>query len=72
MRTSVTAIETRDSVTGRLERRDGSVVDGFRIDHPDGLADPGGYVDRLRAAGMNVIARGPGWPNSPVSRTHNG
>ena len=23
------------------------VVDGLRIDHPDGLADPGGYLDRL-------------------------
>ncbi|HEX2134067.1 MAG TPA: malto-oligosyltrehalose synthase [Actinophytocola sp.] len=25
-------------------------VDGLRIDHPDGLADPGGYFARLRAA----------------------
>ncbi|MPQ96802.1 malto-oligosyltrehalose synthase [Modestobacter sp. I12A-02628] len=25
-------------------------VDGLRIDHPDGLADPGGYLDRLAAA----------------------
>src|SRR3954471_23457866 len=25
-------------------------VDGLRIDHPDGLADPGGYLDRLRSA----------------------
>ncbi|WP_240918002.1 malto-oligosyltrehalose synthase [Phycicoccus sp. HDW14] len=25
-------------------------VDGFRIDHPDGLADPGGYLERLAAA----------------------
>ena len=33
-----------------LERvRDGS-VHGVRIDHPDGLVDPGGYLDRLRAA----------------------
>jgi (1->4)-alpha-D-glucan 1-alpha-D-glucosylmutase len=24
------------------------VVDGFRIDHPDGLADPEGYLERLR------------------------
>ncbi len=23
------------------------LVDGLRIDHPDGLADPGGYLDRL-------------------------
>ncbi|CAN7380328.1 malto-oligosyltrehalose synthase [Knoellia sp. LjRoot47] len=26
--------------------RDGA-IDGFRIDHPDGLADPGGYLARL-------------------------
>ncbi|MFD7296152.1 malto-oligosyltrehalose synthase [Streptomyces sp. NPDC059897] len=26
------------------------VVDGLRIDHPDGLADPGGYLERLSAA----------------------
>ena len=26
------------------------VVDGLRIDHPDGLADPGGYLERLRDA----------------------
>jgi (1->4)-alpha-D-glucan 1-alpha-D-glucosylmutase len=25
-------------------------VDGLRIDHPDGLADPGGYLDRLAEA----------------------
>jgi (1->4)-alpha-D-glucan 1-alpha-D-glucosylmutase len=25
-------------------------VDGIRVDHPDGLSDPGGYVRRLRAA----------------------
>ncbi len=25
----------------------GGTVDGFRIDHPDGLADPRGYLDRL-------------------------
>jgi (1->4)-alpha-D-glucan 1-alpha-D-glucosylmutase len=25
-------------------------VTGLRVDHPDGLADPGGYVNRLRAA----------------------
>ncbi|MFF2848337.1 malto-oligosyltrehalose synthase [Streptomyces sp. NPDC058001] len=29
--------------------RDG-VVDGLRIDHPDGLADPGGYLQRLHEA----------------------
>jgi len=25
-------------------------IDGIRVDHPDGLSDPGGYVRRLRAA----------------------
>ena len=29
--------------------RDG-VLDGLRVDHPDGLADPGGYLGRLSAA----------------------
>ena len=27
------------------------LVDGLRIDHPDGLADPAGYLERLRAGG---------------------
>jgi (1->4)-alpha-D-glucan 1-alpha-D-glucosylmutase len=27
------------------------VVDGLRVDHPDGLADPAGYLERLRGAG---------------------
>ncbi len=30
--------------------RDG-LVDGLRVDHPDGLADPAGYLSRLRAGG---------------------
>jgi (1->4)-alpha-D-glucan 1-alpha-D-glucosylmutase len=30
--------------------RDG-VLDGVRVDHPDGLADPAGYLARLRDAG---------------------
>ena len=29
-------------------------VDGLRIDHPDGLADPGGYLERLRATAGDV------------------
>lgn len=29
--------------------RDG-LADGIRVDHPDGLLDPGGYLDRLAAA----------------------
>ena len=28
----------------------GGDIDGLRIDHPDGLADPAGYLDTLRAA----------------------
>ena len=31
--------------------RDG-VIDGVRVDHPDGLADPAGYLRRLRDAGV--------------------
>lgn len=34
--------------------RDG-VVDGLRIDHPDGLADPAGYLRRLRDAGVQHV-----------------
>ena len=34
--------------------RDGA-VDGLRIDHPDGLADPAGYLERLRGAGVRHI-----------------
>jgi (1->4)-alpha-D-glucan 1-alpha-D-glucosylmutase len=34
------------------------LVDGLRVDHPDGLADPRGYLDRLAAAtgGVWVVA----------------
>jgi (1->4)-alpha-D-glucan 1-alpha-D-glucosylmutase len=38
--------------------RDG-VADGFRIDHPDGLADPGGYLGRLRDRAAEVGGRRP-------------
>jgi (1->4)-alpha-D-glucan 1-alpha-D-glucosylmutase len=34
--------------------RDG-VVDGVRVDHPDGLADPGAYFERLAEAGVKHI-----------------
>jgi len=30
-------------------------VDGLRIDHPDGLADPEGYLGRLRDAGVEHV-----------------
>ncbi|HEY3438870.1 MAG TPA: malto-oligosyltrehalose synthase [Actinotalea sp.] len=38
---------THRVITGLV--RDGT-VDGLRIDHPDGLADPHGYLERLAAA----------------------
>ena len=31
------------------------VVDGLRVDHPDGLADPAGYLSRLRAEGVEHV-----------------
>jgi (1->4)-alpha-D-glucan 1-alpha-D-glucosylmutase len=31
------------------------LVDGLRIDHPDGLADPAGYLHRLREAGVEHV-----------------
>jgi (1->4)-alpha-D-glucan 1-alpha-D-glucosylmutase len=31
------------------------VVDGLRVDHPDGLADPAGYLRRLRDGGVERI-----------------
>jgi (1->4)-alpha-D-glucan 1-alpha-D-glucosylmutase len=34
--------------------RDG-LVDGLRIDHPDGLADPAGYLTRLRERGAEHV-----------------
>jgi (1->4)-alpha-D-glucan 1-alpha-D-glucosylmutase len=31
------------------------LVDGLRIDHPDGLADPRGYLERLRSEGVHHV-----------------
>jgi (1->4)-alpha-D-glucan 1-alpha-D-glucosylmutase len=31
------------------------LVDGLRVDHPDGLADPAGYLHRLRAEGVERV-----------------
>ncbi|MGB0094664.1 MAG: malto-oligosyltrehalose synthase [Solirubrobacteraceae bacterium] len=53
---------------------DGS-VDGLRIDHPDGLADPAGYLRRLRDAGAErvwvekILDRGERLPDWPVCGT---
>ncbi|HZU61810.1 MAG TPA: alpha-amylase family glycosyl hydrolase, partial [Solirubrobacteraceae bacterium] len=30
-------------------------VDGLRVDHPDGLADPAGYLERLRERGVERV-----------------
>jgi (1->4)-alpha-D-glucan 1-alpha-D-glucosylmutase len=38
-----------------LELVAGGLVDGLRIDHPDGLANPREYLDRLRASGVERI-----------------
>ncbi len=48
-----TVFDETHQVIGRLART--GVIDGVRIDHPDGLADPAGYFERLR----RLI--GPGW-----------
>lgn len=54
--TSLKAVRVEDPTVFEATHRlllelyaDGS-VDGFRIDHPDGLADPGGYLARLADA----------------------
>jgi (1->4)-alpha-D-glucan 1-alpha-D-glucosylmutase len=31
------------------------LVDGLRVDHPDGLADPAGYLERLRDSGVEHV-----------------
>ena len=48
--------EVFDLVHGKVLElvRDG-VIDGLRVDHPDGLADPAGYLARLRAAGARHV-----------------
>ena len=43
--------------------RDG-VLDGLRVDHPDGLADPAGYLRRLREAGVERV-----WVEKVLSAT---
>ena len=43
--------------THRLALRlvDEGLVDGLRVDHPDGLADPAGYLERLRDGGAEHV-----------------
>jgi (1->4)-alpha-D-glucan 1-alpha-D-glucosylmutase len=38
-----------------LELVGDGLVDGLRVDHPDGLADPAGYLRRLRAEGVQRV-----------------
>ncbi|SDS97453.1 malto-oligosyltrehalose synthase [Microlunatus soli] len=38
-----------DATHTRIRQLVADGVIGLRVDHPDGLADPGGYLDRLRA-----------------------
>jgi (1->4)-alpha-D-glucan 1-alpha-D-glucosylmutase len=45
--------EATHALALRLVRE--GVVDGLRIDHPDGLADPAGYLERLRAGGAEHV-----------------
>lgn len=51
------------------------VVDGLRIDHPDGLADPGGYLRRLAEHGVEriwvekILEPGEELPDWPVEGT---
>jgi len=58
-----------------LELLGDGVLDGLRIDHPDGLADPAGYLERLRDAGAEhvwvekILHPGEGLRDWPVEGT---
>lgn len=60
-----------------LELVHAGVVDGLRIDHVDGLADPLGYLQRLRAATgpdcyitvEKILAKGNSFLRWPISGT---
>src|SRR4051794_41095808 len=45
--------EATHSLALRLVRE--GIVDGLRIDHPDGLADPAGYLQKLRDGGARHV-----------------
>ena len=52
------------------------LVDGFRVDHPDGLRDPAGYFERLRSAAPDgfivvekILEPGEALPPWPVDGT---
>ena len=48
-----------------LELLSDGVIEGLRIDHPDGLADPAGYLERLAAAGASQV-----WVEKILSHSH--
>jgi (1->4)-alpha-D-glucan 1-alpha-D-glucosylmutase len=48
-----------------LELLADGVLEGLRIDHPDGLADPAGYLERLRDAGAEHV-----WVEKILTRSH--
>jgi len=64
--------ETHRTVLGLV--REGLVA-GLRVDHPDGLADPRGYLERLRAEGVErvwvekILAPGEALRDWPVEGT---
>ncbi len=63
---------THDKVLALLGE---GILDGLRVDHPDGLADPAGYLARLRDAGAErvwvekILHPGEALPPWPVSGT---
>jgi (1->4)-alpha-D-glucan 1-alpha-D-glucosylmutase len=58
--------EVFDLVHGKvLELMRDGVIDGLRVDHPDGLADPAGYLRRLRDAGAERV-----WVEKILSPSH--
>ncbi len=68
--------EVFDLLHGKvLELVADGVVDGVRVDHPDGLADPAGYLVRLHEAGVahvwveKILAVGEGVRDWPVDGT---
>jgi (1->4)-alpha-D-glucan 1-alpha-D-glucosylmutase len=58
-----------------LELVDEGLVDGLRVDHPDGLANPREYLERLRGAGVDhvwaekILERGEELRDWPVEGT---
>jgi (1->4)-alpha-D-glucan 1-alpha-D-glucosylmutase len=58
-----------------LELVEAGVIEGLRVDHPDGLADPARYLERLREAGAahvwveKILEPGERLPDWPVEGT---